>query len=108
MLTYGKCWLRLAVMKTQERRTISLHEIKVFRIFKTEPERWFTHKQIAETSKVNERTVRSHTLRFVGLGLLDQAEVFPGHRYRWSARAAKRNDSYLLRLNQADVIFNQQ
>lgn len=95
-------------MKNQERSEISFHEILVFRLLKSEPEKWFTHKQISETSKMNERTVRSHTLRFVRLGLVDQAEVFPAHRYRWSEKAQRRNGSYLLRLNQADAIFGQQ
>lgn len=108
MLTSGKRWLKLAVMKNQERSEISFHEIQVFRLLKSAPEKWFTHKQISETSKMNERTVRSHTLRFVRLGLVDQAEVFPAHRYRWSEKAQRRNGSYLLRLNQADSIFGQQ
>lgn len=108
MLTSGKSWFKLAVMKTQERRTISFHEIRVFRVLKAGIEKWFTHKQIAEASKMNERTVRSHTLRLVQLGIADQAEVYPGRRYRLSEKAEKRNGSYFLRLNEADEIFSQQ
>jgi hypothetical protein len=37
-------------------------------------------------------------LKLVKLGVVEQAEVFPGHRYRISPFAAKRNRGYVDRL----------
>jgi DNA-binding IclR family transcriptional regulator len=47
---------------------------------------WLTSQQVAEGAKVAARTARQHLLRLVQLGLLDQAEVFPAHRYRLSTQ----------------------
>lgn len=44
-------------------------------------------------------------MKLVDLGLLDQAEVFPAHRYRLSSKADKRNKSYLQRLERAAEVF---
>jgi hypothetical protein len=89
-----------------ERSEISLHEVKVFRAMKAEPNRWFTNKELAVACGFSERTVRAHTLRFVKLGLLDQAEVFPAHRYKFSDKSNRRNVAYLQRLERADEVFN--
>lgn len=91
---------------TNERSEVSLHEVKIFRKMKAEPARWFTHKELAKDCGFSERTVRAHTLRFVKLGILDQAELFPAHRYRLSEKATRRNVAYVQRLEQADEIFN--
>lgn len=88
-----------------ERAEISLHEVKVYRVFKEHSKAWLTHKDVAKISKINDRTVRSHTLRLIRLGVLDQAELFPQHRYRLSQKADKRNKGYKQRLDKADVIF---
>jgi Phenylacetic acid-responsive transcriptional repressor len=88
-----------------ERNEISLHEVKVYRVFKEHSKAWLTHKDIAKISELNERTVRAHTLRLVRSGVLDQAELFPAHRYRLSQKADKRNKGYMQRLLEADTIF---
>ena len=54
---------------------------------------------------MNLRTVRLHTMRFVKLGMLDQAEVFPAYRYRWSKKSDRRNMAYSQRLEQAASVF---
>lgn len=90
-----------------ERSEISLHEVKVFRCLRDSDSKWFTNSEIAAECKISERTVRSHTLRFVKLGILDQAEVFPAHRYKYSQKANRRNVAYLQRLERADEVFNQ-
>lgn len=59
----------------------------------------------AATSGIAARTVRAHLVRLVNLGLVDQAEVFPAHRYRLSDKAEKRNKAYLLRLLGAFDVF---
>ena len=64
-----------------------------------------TSKEAAAKAKVAERTARAHLLRFVHEGLLDQAEVFPAHRYRLAAKAGKRNLAALQRLESACIVF---
>ena len=86
-----------------EKNEISLHEVKIYLCLKNGG--WMTHKDIESASGINPRTVRAHTKRFVGLGILDVAEVFPAHRYRISDKARKRNASYALRLDKAVEVF---
>ena len=88
-----------------ERPEISMHEILVYRYFAANPHKWIP---VAELKKavptVAERTIRLHIKKWADAGLVDTAEVFPGHRYRW-AENAKRNQSYLLRLTKANEVF---
>jgi DNA-binding IclR family transcriptional regulator len=90
---------------SSERSEVSLHEIKVLHALMSNPDKWLTHKEISQTSRVNERTTRAHTLRLVKLGMLEKAEVFPAHKYRWSAKASKRNAAYAQRIEQAIQVF---
>ena len=48
--------------------------------------------------------VACRTHRVVELGILDQAELFPAHRYRISEHADKRNKAYVIRLREAAKI----
>lgn len=82
-----------------ERNEVSRHEVLVFRSLAID--RWVTSRQVAETSGVAPRTARAHLLKLVRLGVVDQAEVFPAHRYRLSEFAAKRNRGYTDRLDRA-------
>lgn len=86
-----------------ERNEISLHEIRVYRALLDCA--WHTNKAIAQIAGVAERTARAHTKRLLDLGICDVAEVFPGHRYRLSLKASKRNASYMGRLAEADKVF---
>lgn len=88
-----------------ERSEISMHEVRVYRAFVDNPAVWMTNERVAELSGVATRTVRSHTARLVNHGVLDQAEVFPGHRFRLSEKASKRNRAYVERLEQAVAVF---
>jgi hypothetical protein len=87
-----------------EGNEISLHQVKIYRFLK-QAQGWVTAHDIAKGAQVAERTARSHALRLVKLMILDQAEVFPGHRYRLSPMAMKRNQGYIKRLEQAQDIF---
>lgn len=87
-----------------EHNEISEHQVKIFR-FMQQHKGWLTSQQVAEGAKVAARTARQHLLRLVQLGLLDQAEVFPAHRYRLSSKADKRNVAYLKRLEMACEVF---
>jgi len=82
-----------------ESNEISSHEIRVYRLLAEG--NWVTSRQIAEMTGVAPRTARAHALKLVHLGIADQAEVFPGHRYRISAHAAQRNRGYHDRIQRA-------
>jgi Fic family protein len=88
-----------------ERNEISEHEARIFVVLLAKKGRWLTNRQIATEAKVAERTARSHTLKLVKLGILDQAEVFPGRRFRISDKADKRNLGYINRLQSACEVF---
>lgn len=87
-----------------ERNEISVHEAMVFNTL-ANTKAWMRNEDIAKSTGMPRRTVRSHTARLVNLGLVDLAEVFPAHRYRYSAKADKRNKAYLQRIQQAIDIF---
>lgn len=86
-----------------EKSEVSSHEVRVYRALLTGG--WKSNRQIAEASGVTLRTVRAHTLKLVRLGIVDQAEVFPGHRYRMSEHAANRNRTYTDRINRAAEVL---
>lgn len=86
-----------------EKSEVSLHEAKIYQALSTG--QWFTSKGLAAAANVSWRTARHHLHRLVELGLLDQAELFPGHRYRLSEFASKRNAAYKSRLDRAVEIF---
>ncbi len=88
-----------------EQNTISLQEVRVYRVLRAQPETWFTNIELHEHVKASDRTVRAMTLKFMRLGLVDLMELFPGYRYRWSEKAAKRNRTYLDRLEAAAEIL---
>jgi len=88
-------------METNE---VSLHRVRVFRFLKSTGA-WQTNEEIAKATGIASRTARGHTKALVDLNILDQAEVFPAHRYRFSPQAEKRNKAYVMRLRQASEIF---
>ncbi len=88
-----------------ERNEISAHEVRVFTLLESHPRRWFTHVELGTEGQVAERTARAYTLKFVKLGLLDVAEVWPRHRYRLREKPEKRNVAYHQRLKAAQAVF---
>ena len=91
---------------TLERNEVSVHEARVYVMVKSH-EGWVSCNELIEKLKgvVAPRTVRAHMTKFQNLNLLDVAEVFPGHRYRWAKKADKRNNGYLKRLDMAVEVF---
>lgn len=87
-----------------EHAEISVHQLRIF-TFVQAANRWVTNAEIATGAHVAPRTARAYTKRLVDLGIFDQAEVFPAHRYRYSSQAGKRNKAYLTRLQQAQEVF---
>lgn len=93
-------WYAWAMEKTE----ISVHEVRVY-LALIRSNQWMSAKEIADAAKVAQRTARAHAHKLAKLGLLDTAEIFPGHRYRMSQHASKRNAAYVARLNAAvDVV----
>jgi hypothetical protein len=89
-----------------ERNEISRHEVEVFRALMAHAQTWKTNAELAaDCSKVSARTVRAVTLKLVKLGVIDQAEVFPAHKFRLADMAAKRNRGYVDRLHRAAEVF---
>ena len=89
-------------METNE---VSLHQVKVYLAVKAAGASWLTANDIATAAGVAPRTARAHALKLVNLGIFDQAEVLPAHRYRLAATADKRNKGYALRIEQAMSVF---
>lgn len=108
------CWQAMVYLfrklanmgKFIEKAEISLHLVKVWETIKSKDGKWISNKEIAEEVKFSERTVRAHTLYLVKAGLIDQAEVYPAHRYRFSKMSAKRNAAFVKRIELASEILN--
>lgn len=87
-----------------ERSEVSEHLLRVW-LWLRAANGWATAAEIAVGANVAPRTARAHAMKLVQLGVCDQAEVFPAHRYRVSALAAKRNKAFTLRLAEAERVF---
>lgn len=57
--------------------------------------------------RANCSTARFHTKRLSELGILDHAQVFPGHRYRLSPSAEARNRDLIDRIAAAEAVFGE-
>jgi Fic family protein len=90
-----------------EQSEISLNQVKLYHHLKT-TRAWLTNKDLARVLRISLRNASLHTQQLVKLGILDQAEVYPGHRYRFSSQARKRNLAYTQRLEQAVEVFQAQ
>ena len=91
-----------------ERNGISLHELLVFAAFTRTKGKWLTNVEVAEmvAPSVRPRTVRLHTKGLADVGILEQAPVFPGHRYRLGEHVPQRGTSHLTRLQRAAEVFS--
>jgi len=67
---------------------ISDHEVRIYRLFSSQPDFWFTNADIAGEAGVAARTARQYTRRWTDAKLLHEAQVFPGSRYRWMGSKA--------------------
>lgn len=83
-------------------KQISHHEVKIVKAV-SEHGSWIDAESVAKKAGVAPRTARAHLKRLADIGIIEQAEVFPAHRYRWSEKTG--NKSYLLRLKAAGEVF---
>lgn len=93
--------------KFKEKSEVSLHLVKVWNYLKSKGGKWTTNADITEAVKFSPRTVRMHTLYLVRAGLVDQVEVFPGHRYKSADSPDKRNKTFYDRLEQASEVLGE-
>jgi DNA-binding transcriptional ArsR family regulator len=88
------------------RLTISLHEARLFCALKKAQETWQTTKELAASTRMSDRTVRMHILRFVKSGISQEMRIFPGYRYKLSTESKGLDAEYLRRLEDAVEIFD--
>lgn len=82
---------------------ISWHEVKVYQVLRSNPDTWMSNRDIANAiGNIADRTVRAHTRKLVRFKLVDEARVFPGHKYRYSKQG---DPSYSQRLDHAAAVF---
>jgi DNA-binding IclR family transcriptional regulator len=84
---------------------VSAHEVRIYDALIANKDQWLMGREIAQKSGVVPRTTRAHLVRFVELGIVEQAEVYPGPRYRWSERACRRNAEYISRIEAAKAVL---
>lgn len=90
----------------KEKGEISIHLCKIWECLKVNKSKWMTTNEITEAlTGVAKRTVSMHLLYLVKSGLVDQIEVFPGHRYKLSELPSKRNTNYFDRLEKASEVL---
>ena len=70
--------------------TVSIHELKVFQLFRDNPGDWMSSQQVAKRARIAPRTARLHCSGLAQVGILDEAKVFPGFRYRLCPTAGDR------------------
>ena len=87
------------------RSEVSIHEVRIYGLFKNNPGKWFTNKTISAALGMAARTVRQHTLRFVKFKIIEQADVFPAHRFRFCDKVAGSAAVHIERLNNAAAAF---
>lgn len=87
-------------------KRISTHEVLIYTTFLDNPECWFTNTEIAvKLESVAGRTVRLHTRKLLEMGLLEQIDLAPAPRFRWSEEGVARNADYMGKMEYArDVL----
>jgi hypothetical protein len=88
-------------METAE---ISRHQVAMY-LFVKGAKGWVTSRDIEEGAGVCGSSARHFAKKLVDMGIFDVAEVFPGHRYRLSSLASKRNKSMVVRFETAASVF---
>jgi hypothetical protein len=90
----------------EEENEISVDEVLVYRALCQSGSRWLSHRQLAQQIEgITVRSVRTHCLKLVKCGLVDQPNVFPADRYRLSAAANRCDHPYVRRLEHAAIAF---
>jgi hypothetical protein len=67
-------------------KVISEHEVRIYRLCSSQPERWFANADLAREACVAARTARKYTRRFTDMKLLREKRVFPRYLYQWTGR----------------------
>lgn len=75
------------------RSEVSRHEVEVYRVLVESRDSWLSSREVAEKAQVSARTARSHALKLVRLGILEQVDAFPGYRYRLTDQSRLSQDA---------------
>lgn len=100
--TLGKRW-QAGYGVPMETTEISRHQVAVFEHMKDGS--WKTANEVALATKVAGRTARHHLAGLTQLGVLEEAYVFPGHRYRLHPAPGARATKFIGRLEHASVVL---
>lgn len=84
-----------------ERNEISSHEVRFYSALIANKEKWRTARELCKQAGIAYRTASAFAKKFSELGIIETAEVFPGHRYRLAPKAEKTNAAYTTRLRRA-------
>ncbi len=102
----GNRWRIVVDSGAMESKEISHHQVRLFNYLSNQTD-WCTAAAASEGSQIASRTARMHLLKFVKAGIVDQMTLFPGHRYRLSPLAEKRNKTLIQRLKAAVEVFKE-
>jgi hypothetical protein len=83
---------------------ISPHQVKVYDYVR-DAKRWVSAADIELHTGVKARTARHHAVKLTELEVFEQANLFPGYRYRLSPYAEHRGKDHLQRLEKAREVF---
>ena len=89
-----------------DRHGISIQEVRFYQALVASGKSWRTSRELAIKANIAHRTARLFTKRFADLGLVEIADVFPGHRYRLATKAEKTSAAYLTRIQHAESVFS--
>ena len=85
--------------------THSRHEVAVFLLCQSSPRDWFTNRDVATITHIGYRTARAHTARLVRLGVVEQQKLFPGYRFRLTAKLSASARAYVAELREAAQVY---
>ena len=87
------------------RSKISKTDVKIFKLVSSQPDRWFTANDVADSLKSDGRNVRLHLAYLVENGVLEKFDDAKAHHYRWLA-ISKHAQEYHAKLLEAAKIFS--
>lgn len=87
-----------------ESKQITRHQVDVWIAVKNSGPHGLSSNEIAARKALPGRTVRSHALRLVQLGIFDEVKTYP-LRYRMASDPCQRASEYLARLEEAAEVY---
>jgi hypothetical protein len=80
----------------------SLYDVLIYHALCENRGRWLSERELAQRiGNVTPRIIRTHILKFVTIGLVEQPCFFPADRYRLSVKAGPHGEAYVRRIERA-------